>query len=57
MAVDHFISNEAELTLPAFLKDLAQGKAKRMYESAQYADVRQTPQPLWELLDPGDTPV
>jgi len=50
-AVDHFILNEAELTLPAFLKDLAQGKAGRMYSSAQYADLRQTPQPLWELLD------
>ncbi len=50
-AVDHFILNEAELTLPAFLKDLAQGKVERIYSSAQYADLQQTPQPLWELLD------
>ncbi len=50
-AVDHFILNEAELTLPGFLKDLAEGNAGRSYSSAQYADLRQTPKPLWELLD------
>jgi len=50
-AVDHFILNEAELTLPAFLRDLAHGKAGRIYLSAQYADLEQTPRPLWELLD------
>jgi radical SAM superfamily enzyme YgiQ (UPF0313 family) len=50
-AVDHFVLNEAELTLPAFLKDLAQGNPGRIYSSAQYADLRQTPRPLWELLD------
>jgi radical SAM superfamily enzyme YgiQ (UPF0313 family) len=50
-AVDHFILNEAELTLPAFLKDLAQGNPERIYSSAEHADLRQTPRPLWELLD------
>ena len=50
-AVDHFILNEAELTLPGFLKDLAEGNAGRIYSSGQYADLRQTPRPLWELLD------
>jgi radical SAM superfamily enzyme YgiQ (UPF0313 family) len=50
-AVDHFILNEAELTLPAFLGDLTHGKAGRIYSSAQYADLGQTPRPLWELLD------
>lgn len=51
-AVDHFILNEAELTLPGFLKDLAQEKPKRIYASAEYANLRQTPQPRWDLLDP-----
>jgi len=50
-AVDHFVLNEAELTLPAFLEDLAQGNPERIYSSTQYADLRQTPRPLWELLD------
>jgi radical SAM superfamily enzyme YgiQ (UPF0313 family) len=50
-AVDHFVLNEAELTLPAFLKDLAQGDPRRIYSSAQHADLRQTPRPRWELLD------
>ena len=50
-AVDHFVLNEAELTLPTFLKDLARGDAGRIYSSAEYADLRQTPRPRWELLD------
>jgi radical SAM superfamily enzyme YgiQ (UPF0313 family) len=50
-SVDHFILNEAELTLPAFLQDLGQGHPERVYSSAQYADLQQTPVPRWELLD------
>jgi len=50
-SVDHFILNEAELTLPAFLKDLAQGNPARIYSSIEHADLQQTPRPLWELLD------
>jgi len=50
-AVDHFILNEAELTLPAFLKDLAQGNPERIYSSVEHADLQQTPRPMWELLD------
>ena len=49
--VDHFVLNEAELTLPPFLKDLAQGHPQRIYASTGFADLRQTPQPLWNLLD------
>ena len=49
--VDHFVLNEAELTLPAFLDDVARGSPQRVYSSAQFADLRQTPGPLWELLD------
>ncbi|MDD3275830.1 MAG: B12-binding domain-containing radical SAM protein [Kiritimatiellales bacterium] len=48
--VDHFILNEAELTLPPFLKDLAQGCAKRLYSSSEFADIQQTPVPRWDLL-------
>jgi len=49
--VDHFVLNEAELTLPAFLDDLARGCPKRMYSSDRHADIHETPVPLWELLD------
>jgi radical SAM superfamily enzyme YgiQ (UPF0313 family) len=50
-AVDHFILNEAELTLPPFLADLADGHPKRIYSSAAFADLRQTPVPRWDLLN------
>jgi len=49
--VDHFVLNEAELTLPQFLADLKQGSAKHVYTSTEFADTRQTPVPLWNLLD------
>ncbi len=49
--VDHFVLNEAEVTLPGFLKDLAQGHPERVYSSDQYADLKQTPVPRWDLLD------
>ncbi len=49
--VDHFILNEAELTLPPFLADLERGCPKRIYSSSEFADMRRTPLPRWELLD------
>ncbi len=50
-SVDHFVLNEAELTLPAFLKDLAEGCAKRVYATSDFADIRETPAPMWELAN------
>ena len=49
--VDHFILNEAELTLPPFLEDLAAGRAKRLYSTEGFADMATTPAPHWDLLD------
>ena len=43
--------NEAELTLPPFLNDLARGNPERVYSSDKFADMAQTPLPKWELLD------
>ncbi|MFC1683067.1 B12-binding domain-containing radical SAM protein [Candidatus Zixiibacteriota bacterium] len=51
--VDHFVLNEAELTLPPFLADLEQGCAKRMYRASEFADIRKTPVPQWDLVDMG----
>ena len=52
--VDHFILNEAEITLPPFLEDLAAGHPKRLYESTLFADVSETPTPRWDLIDEAD---
>jgi radical SAM superfamily enzyme YgiQ (UPF0313 family) len=48
--VDHLVLNEAEITLPQFLKDLEAGKPKRIYQTDLYADVSQTPVPDYSLL-------
>ena len=47
--VDHFVLNEAEETLAPFLRDLAQGQARRVYSSVEFPDIHQTPIPLWQL--------
>lgn len=49
--VDHLVLNEAEVTLPGFLADLAAGRAERVYSLPAFADVQATPAPLWELAD------
>jgi len=49
--VDHLVLNEAEVTLPPFLADLARGAPQRLYTSSEFADLRTTPAPLWHLAD------
>ena len=49
--VDHFVLNEAELTLPSFLADLERGCARRLYETSDFSNIRETPAPAWELAD------
>lgn len=49
--VDHFILNEAELTLPLFLHDLERDSPKPVYSSREFPDIHHTPAPLWELVD------
>jgi radical SAM superfamily enzyme YgiQ (UPF0313 family) len=49
--VDHFVLDEAELTLPPFLKDLENGCLQPVYRSDGRPDVNLTPIPRWELID------
>jgi radical SAM superfamily enzyme YgiQ (UPF0313 family) len=49
--VDHFVLNEAELTLPPFLADLEKGCAQHIYETPEFCDIRGTPAPMWDLID------
>ncbi len=50
-AVDHFVLNEAELTLPPFLADLAAGRPQHVYATSEFPDIQQTPIPEWGLAD------
>ncbi len=52
--VDHLILNEAEITLPMFLKDLENGCAKHIYTTSDFADIRKTPTPQWNLFNQKD---
>lgn len=51
LGVDHFVLNEAEITLPLFLEDLKNGNPKPVYISNEFPDVSSTPVPLFELLE------
>ena len=49
--VDHLVLNEAEVTLPLFLADLANEGAKPVYSTSEFADMRVSPLPAYQLLD------
>ncbi len=50
-AVDYLVLGEAEVVLPEFLDDLKKGQARRIYRTTEFADIQDTPIPLWELLN------
>ncbi|HEX9022960.1 MAG TPA: radical SAM protein, partial [Geobacteraceae bacterium] len=50
---DHLVLGEAEVTLPPFLADLERGRARHLYAADRFADLADTPVPLWELIDTG----
>lgn len=52
--IDHFILNEAEITLPHFLEDLQTGKPKFVYQTSEFADVSKTPLPQMDLINMND---
>jgi radical SAM superfamily enzyme YgiQ (UPF0313 family) len=49
--VDHFILNEAEITLPQFLDDLQNGTPRYIYRTDKFPDISNTPVPQWDLLE------
>jgi len=51
LGVDHFVLNEAEITLPRFLDDLERGIPKHIYETEEFPEISLAPMPMWELLD------
>lgn len=52
--VDHFVLNEAEETLPAFLRDMKNGIPLKVYASSTRADLATSPVPRRDLLRLGD---
>jgi len=53
--IDHFVLNEAELTLAPFLHDLEAGRPlQRVYKTDEYADIKQSPVPDYQLLSRKD---
>lgn len=51
--VDHFVLNEAEVTLPLFLADYDAGKARPIYSDPARPDITKTPPPRFDLIRRG----
>lgn len=50
--IDHFVLDEAEITLPFFLQDLAKGRMrKKVYSSSEKPSLEHTPIPRWDLIN------
>jgi radical SAM superfamily enzyme YgiQ (UPF0313 family) len=49
--VDHYVLNEAEVTLPLFLADLEIGALKKTYATDVHPAITGTPLPLWSLIN------
>lgn len=49
--VNHFVLDEAEITLPEFLQDLEEGHPKHIYRADTFPDITKSPIPMWELMD------
>ena len=52
--IDHFVLDEVEETFSAFLHDLENGTAKRVYRAPRKPDVTITPLPRFDLIDMSD---
>jgi radical SAM superfamily enzyme YgiQ (UPF0313 family) len=52
--VDHLVLREGEITLPMFLEDLRRGAPRRLYAAEGWAQLKETPAPLWDLLEMND---
>ncbi len=48
--VDHLVLDEAEMTLPSFLKDLAEEKPRKVYRASGFCNLPLTPVPAWDLI-------
>ncbi|MFW6137212.1 MAG: B12-binding domain-containing radical SAM protein [Candidatus Aminicenantaceae bacterium] len=50
MGVDHFVLNEAEVTLKPFIEDVKKGRPQHVYQSHEFPKLESTPPPRWDLL-------
>lgn len=48
--VDHFVLNEAEITLPVFLKHLEKGSLRKKYKTESYTNMSNSPTPDYSLI-------
>ena len=50
--IDHLVLNEAEITFPQFLSDLAENRPEKIYQTDEHAELDLSPPPDYSLIDP-----
>lgn len=50
LELDHLVLNEAEITLPAFIRDIENNCPKKIYRTTTFADITKSPLPAYELI-------
>ncbi len=51
---DYLFIGEAEYTWPEFLHEWTRGKARPVYHQKEYIDMKESPAPDWDLINPND---
>ncbi len=52
--VPHFVLGEAEEVMPQLVADLERGALAAVYRAARFPDLRLSPVPRWDLIEPRD---
>ena len=52
--IDHIFLGEAEAILPEFIEDLGKGKTRKFYVAKEFPDIKSTPLPDLDLINPKD---
>jgi len=48
--IDYLVLNEGEITIPRFLADLEKGSPKHIYETGEFAEMKESPAPDYSLI-------
>jgi radical SAM superfamily enzyme YgiQ (UPF0313 family) len=49
--VDHLVLNEAEITLPLFISDIKNNTTRRIYQTSEFAEIKESPAPDYSLIN------
>ena len=49
--IEHFVLGEAEDVMPELVKNMREGRLRKIYQATHFPDVTKSPVPRWDLID------